>query len=103
MIKNLQKTVAEKDNEINDLKTRLEALVTAITWDSNAQANKGVTDALEGMSYDTLEVAHRIVSRLRTLKEENDSLGVSFYGYSMRNETLTTASSIAGPCCPDGE
>jgi hypothetical protein len=77
MVKNLQKSIVEKDNTIDDLKTRLDAIITAIAWDTNAQADRAITSALESMNVDALEIAHRIVSRIKLLKEENDSLGVS--------------------------
>ena len=71
----MARNLEEKESAVAELKLQLEAIVTAIAV--GGQGERGLEDALANTKMDITEVAHRIVVRLKSLKEENDALGVS--------------------------
>lgn len=73
--RNMAKNLQEKDKTIADCKLRLEALITALSVEGNARNDKIVQQFLETNKMDSEEIAHRIVTRLKVLTEENETLG----------------------------
>ncbi|ANB13899.1 Mum2p [Sugiyamaella lignohabitans] len=74
--RNMAKSLEEKEALISDLKLQLESLVTAVAVCGSVN-DKAVQEVISEMKMDATEIAHRITIRLKTLKSENEQLGVS--------------------------
>lgn len=75
--RNMAKNLQDKDKFVAELKLQLDALMTALAIEGNARNDRAVQQFLDSNKMDLDEVAHRIIVRLRTLTEENETLGVS--------------------------
>lgn len=67
LFQDLTQTLNERTNELEETKSRLEAVVVALVM------NKG-TDIIENGTFDAQEMAHQITSKLSTLLAENETL-----------------------------
>lgn len=73
--KNMAKSLEEKEAIINDLKTQIEAILAATTSGKLSKNEKTILENATNRKIDGNEMAHRIVMKLQTLKEENETLG----------------------------
>lgn len=67
LFKDLTQTLNERTSDLEDTKSRLEAIMVALVM------NKG-SDIIENGTFDAQEMAHRLVSKLEVLLAENESL-----------------------------
>ncbi|PVH16814.1 uncharacterized protein CXQ87_004370 [Candidozyma duobushaemuli] len=67
LFKDLTQTLNERTSDLEDTKSRLEAIMVALVM------NKG-SDIIENGTFDAQEMAHRLVSKLEVLSAENESL-----------------------------
>lgn len=75
----LVETVKVTKKELEDTKTRLEALVTAIALNPNSNYKNG--------RYDEEEIAHKIITKMQILTEENEELSKMLsYGKSKEKD-----------------
>lgn len=67
LFRDLTQTLNERTTELDETKSRLEAIMVALVM------NKG-SDIIENGTYDAQEMAHRLTSKLEVLLTENESL-----------------------------
>lgn len=76
----LVEKVRSTEAELEDTKTRLESLITAISMNSTSSSFKSGR-------YDEEEISHKIISKLKMLTEENDELSrMVSYGKSKEKD-----------------
>ena len=76
--RSMAKSLEDKENQIAELKLQVEALLAASAMTGSGIANAAKVQTLDGAStnMDCQEMAHRILVRIKNLKQENESLGV---------------------------
>ena len=76
--RSMAKSLVDKENQIAELKLQVEALLAASAMTGSGIANAAKVQTLDGAStnMDCQEMAHRILVRIKNLKQENESLGV---------------------------
>lgn len=73
--RDMAKSLEEKEATIGELKLQIEALLAASATSGVAKNDKTVLENGLNRKMDGNEMAHRIVVRLKTLKQENETLG----------------------------
>lgn len=68
------KNLEEKDKTIADLRLQVEAMATAMAMASPGNADPAVRETVSQMTSDAQGMTHRILTRIRALKEENQRL-----------------------------
>lgn len=73
--RDMAKSLEEKEATIGELKIQIEALLAAAATSGVSKNDKTVLENGLNRKMDGNEMAHRIVVRLKTLKQENETLG----------------------------
>lgn len=68
------KSLEEKDKMISELKLQVEAMTVALSMATPSSADQSVKETVKQMTMDAQGMTHRILTRIRNLKEENQRL-----------------------------